>query len=53
MGEYNSSAFIHYCTFDILYRKKTSNIFFLIVLYILLFAATDPRGLYLRFAGEE
>ena len=37
------------CTFDILYR----NIFFLIVLYTLSFAAIDTRGLYLRFAGEE
>ena len=39
MGRHNSSAFIPFCTFDILYRKKTANIFFLMVLYTLLFAA--------------
>ena len=52
MGYHNSYAFIPNCTFDILYRKKTAKIFFLIVLYNF-FAATNTHGLYLRFAGEE
>ena len=52
----NSSAFTPYYTIDISYRKKTANMFFLIVLYTLYtlsFAVINARGLYLRFAAEE
>ena len=44
---------MRYCTFEILYRKKTANRFFFIVLQTSLFTEINPHGLYLGFAGEE